>query len=70
MRKSRTKGGGQHAISARIDNMHWQWLQHEPNKNRIINQGLWWWKKHFSSWNKDIAIDWWEKMMNSEGGQE
>lgn len=51
MRKTRTKGGGQHAISARIDQEKWEWLKNEPNKNRIINQGLWLWKR-----NKDIYI--------------
>lgn len=44
MRKKRVKGGGQHTMSCKIDNNKWEWLQHEENKNRVINQGLWWWK--------------------------
>lgn len=38
MRKTRVKGGDQHAMSVRIDNELWEWLQNEPNKNRLINE--------------------------------
>lgn len=72
MRKSRTKGGGQHCISAKIDLDKWEWLKNEPNKNRIINQGLWWWKRQqqrFQEWNEQPAIEHWEKLMNKESGQ-
>ena len=40
MRKKRIKGGDQHAISARIDGIVWEWLKDQPNKNRLINNGL------------------------------
>lgn len=40
MRKTRVKGGDQHAMSVRIDNDLWEWLQNEPNKNRLINECL------------------------------
>lgn len=40
MRKTRTKGGDQHAISCRIDNNTWEWLNGEQNKNRLINDAL------------------------------
>ena len=40
MRKTRVKGGDQHAMSVRIDNELWEWLQGEQNKNRLINECL------------------------------
>ena len=47
MRKPYTKGGGQHTICARIDLDKWAWLKEMPNRNRVINQGLWWWYEKF-----------------------
>ena len=49
MRKSRVKGGDQHAISVRIDKYIWErWLQTEENKNRLINECLdfYYWMRH------------------------
>ena len=45
MRKTRVKGGDQHAMSVRIDNETWNWLQGEQNKNRLINELLKFWRK-------------------------
>lgn len=47
MRKKRSKTSGQHTICAKIDAENWEWLQGVPNKNRVINQGLWWWLHMF-----------------------
>lgn len=33
-------GSDQHKISAAIDKDLWEWLKDQPNKNRIINDGL------------------------------
>lgn len=57
MRKTRVKGGDQHAMSVRIDNDLWEWLQGEPNKNRLINELLTFWRRSQITYvNYDLFI--------------